>query len=88
VSHCFDGVVVVAPPSGHIAAGSYFMFARPSGGGAYDLAEQTTSPGTPAHAAYLELRALSPLEVAALIAAVKVNACSRGQGRSCNPPRR
>jgi hypothetical protein len=85
VSDCIDGVVVVAPPTGRIATGSYFMFSRPNGG-AYELDEQRTSPGTGAHAAYLELRGLSPLEVAALIAAVKVNACRNGQVRSCNPP--
>jgi hypothetical protein len=85
VAECVDGGLVVAPATGIIARGSYFTFSRVNEGG-YRLDEQGTSPGTREQAAYVELRALGWLEIAALVAAVRLNACRRGQVRSCSGP--
>jgi hypothetical protein len=84
VSECPDGVIAVAPAPGRIAA-PFFTISR-GNGGAYELDERTTTPGTPEHAAYVELQALSALEVAALVGAVRVNACRKGVTRSCREP--
>jgi hypothetical protein len=84
VSECVDGVVVVAQGPGRIAW-PFFTFSRRNGG-AYDLDDRTTTPGTREHAAYVELRALSSLDVAALVGTVRVNACRGGQTRSCSRP--
>ena len=85
VSECVFGVLRVSAATGNVEAPYYFTFSRPDGA-TYQLDERTTTPSTRAHAAHLELSALSPLEIAALVAAVRVNACRVGQVRSCNPP--
>jgi len=85
VAECVDGVLVVHPATGNPEAPYFFTLSRPNGG-AYQLDERTTSPGTRAHAAYVELKAMSWLEVAALVAEVRLTACRNGQVRSCGRP--
>jgi hypothetical protein len=79
VSECDDGRLVVSASTGTALPYS-FTFAPHDRG--HRLVEQ--DPRTPGErAAYAELRALSSLEIAALVAEVRVNACRSGAARWC-----